>query len=76
MRCLIIGGDGMLGHQLLLSLGGRHEVRVTLRRPLADYRRYGLFTEANAFDDVDVRATKRLCEVFDAFRPEAVVNAA
>lgn len=76
MRCLIIGGDGMLGHQLLLSLSRRHDARVTLRRPLAHYHRYGLFTEANSFDGVDVQSTKRLYEVFDAFRPDAVVNAA
>src|SRR5260370_22888030 len=30
MRILVLGGDGMLGHQLLRQLGTRHEVHATL----------------------------------------------
>ncbi len=48
MRILILGGDGMLGHQLLASWGGRHEVQVTLRNELESYRGLGLFTERDA----------------------------
>jgi hypothetical protein len=33
-RFLILGGDGMLGHQLLQYLQGRHAVKVTLRKNL------------------------------------------
>src|SRR5260221_7809809 len=37
MRILVLGGDGMLGHQLLRQLGTRHEVHATLTRdPKAD----------------------------------------
>ena len=43
MRILILGGDGMLGHQLLAQLAPRHDCRVTLRRPLDDYASFGLF---------------------------------
>lgn len=76
MRCLIIGGDGMLGHQLLKSWRDRHEVRVTLRGGLSQYLAYGLFTPENAYDNVEVRDTDRLLEVLTDFRPDAVVNAA
>ncbi len=76
MRCLIIGGDGMLGHQLLASWQGRHEVRVTLRRALDAYVEYGLFDATNAFDNLDVRDSDRLQNVLGDYRPDAVINAA
>ena len=75
MRVLILGGDGMLGHQLLRSLSGEHDVRVTLRREQGAYERHGLFDSANAFYGVDVRDHDRLLDVFARFRPQAVVNA-
>lgn len=76
MRVLILGGDGMLGHQLLRSLAGEHEVRVTLRREDADYRGCGLFAAGNAFFGIDLRDHDRLADVIGRFRPQAVVNAA
>ena len=75
MRILVLGGDGMLGHQLLRTLGAAHEVRVTLRRALADYAASGLFGAANAYGGIDVRAPEALRGVLAKFRPEAVVNA-
>jgi len=38
MKILILGGDGMLGHQLLRQLVAAHEVYVTLRRDPEAYR--------------------------------------
>jgi dTDP-4-dehydrorhamnose reductase len=74
MRILILGGDGMLGHQLLRSWQGRHEVRCTLRQDLSAYVAFGLFSSANSYAGIDVRSLARLTEVFADFRPEAVVN--
>lgn len=74
MRVLIVGGDGMLGHELLQSLGNRHEVRVTLRRPIAAYREFQLFSERNAIGDVDVRNFDRVADVIRRVSPEAVIN--
>jgi dTDP-4-dehydrorhamnose reductase len=75
MRILILGGDGMLGHQLLKSLAFRHDVKVTLRQDLGGYVHHGLFTEANAYTGIDVRSLERLSEVIADFHPEAVINA-
>jgi dTDP-4-dehydrorhamnose reductase len=75
MRCLVLGGDGMLGHQLLQSWSARHEVFVTLRGQLASSGEFGLFTEQNTIDSVDVRDERRLREVLETVRPQAVVNA-
>lgn len=74
MKILILGGDGMLGHQLLRSLAARHEVRVTLRRPLAAYREHGLFSAANAVGGVDARDWPRLAAVIAEAAPQAVLN--
>jgi dTDP-4-dehydrorhamnose reductase len=74
MKVLVLGGDGMLGHQLFAILAPAHDVRVTLRRPLRAYESLGLFSEANAFPEVDVRSPHHLIEVLSAFRPDAVVN--
>jgi len=75
VRILILGGDGMLGHQLFKSLRVRHDVRVTLRQELAAYDSFGLFTAENSFVSVDVRSLERLTEVMAEFNPHAVINA-
>ena len=75
MRILILGGDGMLGHQLLKSYRGHHDVRVTLRRPLEEYAHYRLFDSDNAFPNVDVLDFDRVDEIVRDFKPEAVINA-
>ena len=75
MRILILGGTGMLGHQLLTSLADKHEVKVTLRGPIHEYEHYGLFNRNNAFDNIDVSDLPALTGVLENFRPEAVINA-
>jgi dTDP-4-dehydrorhamnose reductase len=74
MRILVLGGDGMLGHQLLKVLQPTHDVRVTLHRPLDAYRSYGLFDAGNSFPNIDARSTSSLAEVLAELQPEAVVN--
>lgn len=75
MRILVLGGDGMLGHKLLVQLGARHDIRVTLRRASEDYAACGLFDHRNAYSDVDVRNSQRLIEVLSDFHPQVVINA-
>lgn len=75
MKLLILGGDGMLGHQLLLSLQSRHTVKVTLRQDAKAYQAFHLFNEDNAYFGVDVRQDYHLINILSAFQPEAVINA-
>lgn len=75
MRLLVLGGDGMQGHQLLKFLRPRHDVKVTLRQDLDAYASYALFDADNAFSGIDVRSLDRLTEVMAEFRPQAVINA-
>jgi dTDP-4-dehydrorhamnose reductase len=76
MKILIVGGDGMLGHQLFKSLSRRHETKVTLRQGLGAYAEYGLFDRSNAYDDIDARSTNSLLEAVADFRPQVIVNGA
>jgi dTDP-4-dehydrorhamnose reductase len=73
VRVLILGGDGMLGHQLRRELGRSHEVLATVRRSreAADVAALG---EGVAFG-IDVRDFDRVNGVVTRFRPDAVVNA-
>jgi dTDP-4-dehydrorhamnose reductase len=75
MRVLILGGGGMLGHQLFISLSKRHEVRATLHRSLADVANPGLFSAENTYPNIDVREDEPIARAFEDFRPDAAVNA-
>jgi dTDP-4-dehydrorhamnose reductase len=75
MRILILGGDGMLGHQLLRHFKERHDVRVTLRLGREAYEAYRLFQPGIAFYGIDARQMDALLQVIEDFHPEAVVNA-
>lgn len=76
MRILILGGDGMLGHQLLVQLRQNHEVKVTVRRAVAEYAEFGLFDESNTLDRLDLRCSRNLSEAIASFSPQLVINAA
>ncbi|OAA28754.1 dTDP-4-dehydrorhamnose reductase [Frankia sp. EI5c] len=71
MRVLVLGGDGMLGGELVRRLVRDHDVTATVRTavppspPPADRVLCG----------VDVRHPDRLVEAFAVARPDAVVNA-
>ena len=75
MRILILGGDGMLGHQLLKSWQDTHDVRVTLRQDQSHYSKYNLFHTGNSFYNIDVRDFDEVTKVATQFNPEAVINA-
>ena len=75
MKILILGGDGMLGHQLLLSLQDQHAVKVTLRKEREAYAQYGLFDTSNSYFGMDVSHQQNLSRVLSDFAPHAVINA-
>jgi dTDP-4-dehydrorhamnose reductase len=75
MKILILGGDGMLGHQLLNSFKGKFVVKVTLRKKISEYSQYKIFTNDNSFDEVDVRDFEKLATVIEIFKPSVLINA-
>ncbi|MDH3688337.1 MAG: SDR family oxidoreductase [Gammaproteobacteria bacterium] len=75
MRVLILGGDGMLGHQLFKHLGVNHDVRVALRRELDAYRGLGLFKPDNSYAGIDAQDIDALIGAAADFCPQAIINA-
>lgn len=75
MKIFVLGGDGMLGHQLLQCLQARHTVKLSLRQSASAYRSCPLFTKENSYFDIDILHTETLLEALLDFRPDAVINA-
>ncbi len=76
MRILVLGGDGMLGHQLLDQFEDRHEMAVTLRRERDAYQSFPRLSDnGGVYLGVDVRHRSQLQNVLADFLPEAVINA-
>ena len=74
MRLLILGGSGMLGHQLWRGLHSQHDTWVTLRRPVADFAVHNLFDEAKAIQFDDITDDTALERALGQAKPEAVIN--
>ena len=74
MRLLILGGSGMLGHQLWRGLHAQHDTWVTLRRPVADFVVHNLFDEAKAIQFDDITDDTALERALGQAKPEAVIN--
>lgn len=74
MKILILGGDGMLGHELCARLAAGHDVRVTLRRPLDTYPHRITASARDAVGEVDAGNWAHLSEVIERSAPEAVIN--
>jgi len=74
LRLLILGGSGMLGHQLWRGLHAQHDTWVTLRRPVADFAVHNLFDEAKAIQFDDITDDTALERTLGQAKPEAVIN--
>jgi len=74
LRLLILGGSGMLGHQLWRGLHAQHDTWVTLRRPVADFTAHNLFDEAKAIQVDDITDDTALDQVLGQAKPDAVIN--
>ena len=74
MRLLILGGSGMLGHQLWRGLHAQHDTWVTLRRPVADFAAHNLFDQAKVIQVDDITDDESLGRALDQAKPDAVIN--
>lgn len=75
MRILIIGGNGMLGHQLFRFLLKHHDVKSTIRQDLSLFKKFKFINASNTYPNIDIRNLEKLNPILEHFRPEAVVNA-
>ena len=74
MKILILGGDGMLGHQLLESLHQRHEVFVTLHNDSKKYETQNIFNVDNSLYDVEASNFDQIEKIFNDLEPSIVIN--
>ena len=75
MKILILGGDGMLGHQLISVLSEYHKVKCTLRGNESKYVNNPEYSNENTFFNVEVTNYIRLEYVIKEFNPDVVINA-
>lgn len=75
MNILILGADGMLGHQLVETLSSRHDVVGTLRLDANSYGAIAGFLPETALYGVDVQDYRSVARAITAVRPDAVINA-
>jgi dTDP-4-dehydrorhamnose reductase len=75
MKILILGGDGMLGHQLVESMAPRFEVHGTLRGAPDAYSGIAASLPPNAHYSLDVRNIAAIDDLLREVRPSAVINA-
>jgi dTDP-4-dehydrorhamnose reductase len=77
MKILILGGSGMIGHQLFIYLSHHHDVHVTLRQSASFYSNTypTLFANDNAYFNVNVLDLDNLQNILEEFGPEFVINA-
>ncbi len=75
MKVLILGGSGMIGHQLLLNYIGKFEVMTTLRFNEEFYKQFNIFNKKNSFYNIDVTRCSTLKKIIFDFNPIVVINA-
>ena len=74
MRVLILGGTGMLGHQLYQSAANSLDVFVTVRTSPELIERYGVFQPQHIVPGVDALEFSTVEQAITNVRPDAVVN--
>jgi len=75
MRVLVLGGDGMLGHELVRTLTDRHDVAVTVRGAGRPPAAPGALPADRFFTGIDARCQDDVAGLLDRYRPDAVLNA-
>jgi dTDP-4-dehydrorhamnose reductase len=73
-RVLILGGLGMLGHQLAATLNATHEVTVTMRDAVEQLP--PRYPSVDVIGDIELRSSDTLAALFAAARWDVVINAA
>ncbi len=74
-RVLIFGGNGMIGHNLLLNLEKSFDTKVTLREDISQYKKYRIFNTNNSFFNLDARNIIDFYDVINKFKPNFIINA-
>jgi dTDP-4-dehydrorhamnose reductase len=74
MKILILGGAGMLGHQLWKTLGREHEAWVTVRKSPSRFPDYSEFPKNYVRPDVDALIFDEVTRALASIQPDFVIN--
>ena len=74
MRTLILGGSGMLGHQLCHALSDHIETWSTFREDPAQYQRYNYIEQEYALGRVRAENLTSVQQAVEKVKPDAIVN--
>lgn len=74
-RILILGSDGMLGHQLVQGLSKTFEVVATLRNPTPSDHLQEVFAGARIINGCDMDNPTLAEQIIKDLRPDVVINA-
>ncbi len=73
-KILILGGDGMLGHQLLQQLNSKYDVKVTLRKKENYYKKFKQFNNENSFFEIEASEILKLERIIIKWNPNYIIN--
>ncbi len=75
MRILILGGLGMIGHQIYSTLNQEFNlVKVCIRKSAASILKFGVFNPNHVIDNVDLLHQKTLEMALKNVNPDIVIN--
>ena len=74
MKVLVLGGDGMIGHQLFNGLQNEYEVKATVRNPLSYYESVNSYNLENSYFNVDATKTDDFEKILKDYKPDVTIN--
>ena len=74
MRMLVLGGSGMLGHQLCRVLSARMDTWAAFREDPAKYKGYDFIAQERALGGVNAEDVASIRGALDTVVPDAVIN--
>ena len=75
LRVLVLGGDGMLGHQLVRTLSPHFELKATIRSRHIVSEACGLLNAENTYFGIDVLSQQLLIRrIINEFVPDVIIN--
>ena len=74
MRVLVLGGSGMLGHQLCRVMSARMETWAAFREDPAKYEQYGFIPQERALRGIHAEELASVRRAIETVEPDVVVN--
>ena len=74
-KILILGGNGMIGHQLFKAYNLNYSVMTTLRNKENYYQKLKIFNNKNSFYEINVLDFHSVENIIKSFEPNLVINA-